>query len=159
VNPIEVRRAGVEDVEAICSIQAECQLSPWPRLAYEAEVDRKDAIILIAATNLGVAAGFITGRIIPDATAPAHAEIYNLGVLEAFRLRGVGSGLLREFIDICETSSVSQIFLEVRQSNRQAIGFYRAHNFLKIGQRKNFYADPIEDAEIMTLTTVPGDRA
>jgi ribosomal-protein-alanine N-acetyltransferase len=40
--------------------------------------------------------------------------------------------------------------LEVRASNQSAIGLYLKHGFEEVGRRKNFYADPQEDAIIMT---------
>lgn len=153
MNVIEVRKARFEDVSSICLIQSECKLSPWPRSAYEAEVTRKDAIILMASNEGGDAVGFITGRLIPgDTGSSPQAEIYNLGVYEAFRLHGIGSALLKRFLDACAGFGVGRIFLEVRESNLSAIRFYGAHGFRKAGERKNFYTDPVENAEIMART-------
>lgn len=151
VESTEVRKASPEDVISICAIQTECDLSPWPREAYELEVKRDDAITLIAShTTDGAPEGFITGRVIPGgADSSVHAEIYNIGVYRATQSRGVGSALLKEFIGICSDFGVSRIFLEVRQSNLRAIGFYQSHGFVKVGERKDFYADPVENAEIM----------
>jgi ribosomal-protein-alanine N-acetyltransferase len=127
-------------------------LSPWPQSAYEAEVSREDSIILLASTSIGVTVGFILGRILPgDGGSPTHAEIYNVGVLEDFRKLGVGTSLLANFLEISRAFGVSQVFLEVRQSNAPAIGFYSAHGFEKTGERKNFYSDPVENADTMTL--------
>ena len=152
MNSIEIRNARIEDVESIFSIQTECGLSPWPRSAYEAEVNREDSIILVAAGTNSDTAGFITGRVIPAGSGPSsHAEIYNLGVRERLRRQGTGSALLDRFVNICMRFGVGEVFLEVRKSNLAAIGFYGVHGFVKTGERKNFYADPVESAEIMTM--------
>jgi ribosomal-protein-alanine acetyltransferase len=153
VNSIDVKKAGVEDAGAIFSIQEECELSPWPRAAYEAEVTRSDAIVLVASTETGRAIGFITGRVIPAGSGSvSHAEIYNLGVLSEYRSQGIGTALVVRFVDICRRFSVAQVFLEVRHSNQAAIGFYAAHGFRTTGIRRNFYTNPIEDAAIMALS-------
>ena len=42
------------------------------------------------------------------------------------------------------------ISLEVRPSNRPAVGLYTKLGFLEEGRRRNFYNDPTEDALILT---------
>jgi len=44
---------------------------------------------------------------------------------------------------------VSYIFLEVRPSNKTAVALYKKLGFQKLGLRKNYYHNPIEDAIIM----------
>ena len=43
------------------------------------------------------------------------------------------------------------IFLEVRESNKVAINFYKKNNFKEISIRKNYYSEPTENAIIMKL--------
>ena len=43
------------------------------------------------------------------------------------------------------------VTLEVRKSNENAIALYEKCGFKKIGERKNFYSKPTEDALIYTL--------
>lgn len=160
MNSIEIRRAQTQDVASIYSIQTECGLSPWPRSAYESEVTRDDSVILVASTELDAAIGFILGRVLPGGNgSPTVAEIYNLGVREDFRRSGVGASLLEAFLDISRAFGVSQIFLEVRQSNIRAIRFYGSHGFKKTGERRNFYADPVENGDSMTLVLKAPDRS
>ena len=40
--------------------------------------------------------------------------------------------------------------LEVRASNAPAIALYRKHGFQAVGQRRNYYQKPDEDALLMT---------
>ena len=40
--------------------------------------------------------------------------------------------------------------LEVRASNAPAIALYRKHGFQTVGQRRNYYQKPDEDALLMT---------
>jgi ribosomal-protein-alanine N-acetyltransferase len=41
------------------------------------------------------------------------------------------------------------VVLEVRKSNSGAIQFYDEFHFHVIGERKNYYSNPIEDAFVM----------
>lgn len=113
---------------------------------------RPDSIILTARSGSGETLGFIAGRVIPSTGGSgSDAEIYNIGVGPAFQNRGIGSMLLRRFIETTRARGVDRIWLDVRMGNRVAIEFYLNHGFLGTGRRKAFYSDPLEDAIIMCL--------
>jgi ribosomal protein S18 acetylase RimI-like enzyme len=42
------------------------------------------------------------------------------------------------------------ILLEVRPSNVAGRGFYAASGFVETGRRRAYYADPVEDAVLMS---------
>jgi ribosomal protein S18 acetylase RimI-like enzyme len=46
---------------------------------------------------------------------------------------------------------IISIYLEARKSNEAAIALYKKHGFDQVGQRKNYYADPAEDAILMAV--------
>jgi [ribosomal protein S18]-alanine N-acetyltransferase len=150
---ITIEVARIEDIPLLKAVEVECKLSAWSRTAYEAELKRPDAIILTAVTDSNIV-GFIAGRrpLIMD----ADAEINNVGVLREFRGKGVGSRLIQEFTRICVARRAAMIWLEVRPSNHAAIALYRRHGFVPRGIRRNFYQDPIEDAQLMSLSLIPG---
>ncbi|MFU2181246.1 ribosomal protein S18-alanine N-acetyltransferase [Streptococcus pluranimalium] len=71
-------------------------------------------------------------------------EITNIAVLKAYQGQGLAKQLLLQL------ASVSQpIFLEVRASNIRARQLYQSFGFEAVGQRKNYYHHPVEDAIIM----------
>lgn len=120
---------------------------------------RPDSIILSARSGSGGTLGFIAGRVIPASRGTgSDAEIYNIGVGPAFQNRGVGSMLLRHFIEKSKERGADRIWLDVRVGNSGAIEFYRNHGFLGTGRRKAFYTDPVEDAEIMCLRLRDADN-
>jgi len=41
------------------------------------------------------------------------------------------------------------VLLEVRKSNASAIRFYEGFGFKVLGERKDYYSNPIEDAFVM----------
>ena len=60
---------------------------------------------------------------------------------------GTGSLLLAHLINKAERKGACKVFLEVRDSNRQARRIYERFGFKVIGKRKKYYLD--EDALVM----------
>lgn len=71
-------------------------------------------------------------------------EILKIGTNPNFRKKGIGTKIIDEIVKLNK-----EIFLEVRETNLNAISFYKKNNFKEIGRRKNYYADTKEDALIM----------
>jgi ribosomal-protein-alanine N-acetyltransferase len=69
-------------------------------------------------------------------------------VRERFRRKGIARALLQHMLD--ELSSAYSAALEVRRSNASAIALYESFGFKCVGQRKNFYSLPTEDALLYT---------
>jgi [ribosomal protein S18]-alanine N-acetyltransferase len=154
-----------EDINSVKRIEAECGLEFWSEESYLDEIKRIDSICLSAVTEQQQLAGFITARLImknlltdpkiSDKMSEPEAEIYNFGTDENFRHMNPGALLFRKLLEIFHTERVFRIYLEVRESNRRAIGFYRKFGFRIVGRRKNFYRNPFEDASVMSLQLLP----
>ena len=71
-------------------------------------------------------------------------EILAIATVEEYRNKGIAQELL-------EKIKTKDIFLEVRESNKKAINFYKKNNFKQISIRKGYYSDPTEDAIIMKM--------
>ena len=71
-------------------------------------------------------------------------EILALATVEEYRNKGIAQELLNKI-------KTKDIFLEVRESNKKAINFYKKNNFKQISIRKGYYSDPTEDAIIMKM--------
>ena len=71
-------------------------------------------------------------------------EILAIAAVEEYRHKGIA----QELLDKIKTKD---IFLEVRESNKVAINFYKKNNFKEISIRKNYYSEPTENAIIMKL--------
>ena len=50
--------------------------------------------------------------------------------------QGIGNELLKKVESIANKFGIKEIFLEVRESNKEAISFYKTNEFLEIGLRK-----------------------
>jgi [ribosomal protein S18]-alanine N-acetyltransferase len=145
-----ITAAKPDDLESILKLQAACGLSAWTADAYLAEFSRRDAIVLVSRPREGNANGFITGRIVAGLEgAEAEAEIYNIGVDPDAQNSGIGRRLLEHFVKKAELLGVAAIWLDVRESNFGAIGFYKRHGFQESGRRRKFYTSPSEDSLTM----------
>ena len=71
-------------------------------------------------------------------------EILAITTVEEYRNKAIA----QELLDKIKTKD---IFLEVRESNKKAINFYKKNNFKQISIRKGYYSDPTEDAIIMKM--------
>jgi ribosomal-protein-alanine N-acetyltransferase len=82
----------------------------------------------------------------------AEWELENIVVAQSAQRNGVGSRLLRQFIRHAQAEDARSIFLEVRESNQNARGFYRKAGFEECGIRKGYYTRPLESAILYRLS-------
>lgn len=67
-----------------------------------------------------------------------EGELYRIAVLPEYRGQGVGKILMKKFLRSLPKDT-QKVFLEVRESNKSAIGLYEKFGFTKISTRKNYY--------------------
>ncbi len=105
---------------------------------------------LIYAANLGPWQGLALGRM-----SASTAELFYIHVSPPARGQGLGRLLLQSFIEHASTEfAADEIFLEVRPSNRDAIGLYSKLGFVEQTRRKRYYNDG-EDALVFTKDLRP----
>ena len=78
--------------------------------------------------------GFLLLRVIED-----EAEILSLGVKKRVRRNGIGKYLIEQAKRFSAIHQLESIVLEVAETNRDAVGFYKKQGFLKIGIRNDYY--------------------
>ena len=83
--------------------------------------------------------------------AAGEAHILNLCIDPEFRALGYGEKLLDELLHRARSTSVREIFLEVRPSNDTALNLYRKKGFHQIAARPAYYQanDGREDAAVL----------
>jgi [ribosomal protein S18]-alanine N-acetyltransferase len=138
------------DIEFVKNLEIECNLSNWSETDYLDEIDRGDSFtLIISAKNQKI--GFLIARML-DSGVEREVEIYNLAILPSLQNQGFGQVLITHLINQCSKNNVTKIWLEVRNSNTKAIKFYQKNTFVEVGNRKNFYTNPPEDAILMCRT-------
>jgi len=105
---------------------------------------------LLVASVDHTSAGFVTAieLLHPDKERP-EMFIYELGVDERFRRRGVATALLERLFELTRDDERRGYTLEVRVSNDSAIKLYERLGFEARGIRRGYYTDNREDALIM----------
>jgi ribosomal-protein-alanine N-acetyltransferase len=139
------------DVERVIEIAQSLKDAPhWPPAVYLAALDPESEprrIALVAAdAETGATAGFLVASLLPP-----QAELETIAVAPGGQRRGLGRRLLVAMVEELRTEQVTEILLEVRASNDAAFRFYLALGFTETGRRRGYYADPVEDAVLMSL--------
>ena len=83
--------------------------------------------------------------------AGSDAELMDIAVHPDFRCKGIGGALIDKAVRLCGDEGVQRLMLEVRKSNTDAINLYRKKGFEKVGERKDYYKNPTENAELYDL--------
>ena len=83
--------------------------------------------------------------------AAGEAHILNLCIEPALRSHGYGERLLDDMLFRARTSSVREIFLEVRPSNANALALYKKKGFYQVANRPADYQahEGREDAAVL----------
>ena len=79
-----------------------------------------------------------------------EGDIGNVAVAPEHRRQGIADALLDALCARAAALNLAFLTLEVRASNAPAIALYRKHGFQTVGQRRNYYQKPDEDALLMT---------
>ena len=80
---------------------------------------------------------------------PPQAELEAIAVNGERQRQGIAGNLLSDLLTELKRIHITEVILEVRESNRIAQAFYRASGFVETGLRRGYYADPQEDALLM----------
>ena len=140
-----IRNALEKDAAEIAEIEKDCFSSPWSEGSVLSEIQSRESVFLVAKKQKNIV-GYISAKII-------SGEIYinNLAVKKECRNKGIATALLDTMISYAENEDCSFITLEVRVSNSAARGLYENFGFRFLGERKDFYSLPTENAAIYTL--------
>ena len=127
------------DIPQIAELERICFSDPW------SEQTLRDSLVnplyrFVAVKDgarvLGYAGMFLT---IPE------AQIANIAVTPDARRQGLGRLLVRGLVREAEEAGAQVVFLEVREHNAGAIALYEQEGFIRVGMRKNYYDNPVEN--------------
>lgn len=119
--------------------------TPWSKKEFEELTINPNARAFTAVAD-GKVCGFAVIY-----TSGDEAELMDIAVHPDFRRMGIGEALMDTVISVCENEGIGRMMLEVRKSNINAINLYVKKGFEKVGERKNYYSDPMENAELYDL--------
>jgi len=148
-----IRRIEASHIADLIRIGEETNLSRWSAQSYLEEIRNPDYLMLRLEDDVNSTIGFVVGRFVlgGQIAAVTDAEIYNIAVSPQEQRKGLGQMLFDAFQRECQIREVTTIWLEVRESNLRAIGFYEKNGFERVQTRPSFYDNPREHALLMRL--------
>lgn len=151
-----IGQMGEHDLLEVVEIEEACGLSLWGWDAYRAELEKPEAIMLVArgrmpeVLNGREVAGYVAARLGAD-----ELHVNNIGVRFEARRLGLGGVLLGLALDLAARGGARSAVLEVRAGNLPAQALYRRLGFAVVGERRRYYREPVEDALVMTRRLGP----
>ena len=143
MQKVDILKAGINDISEIVKIEEKYIPDGWSEKAFSHWLENKNTIIFKAVIQNKII-GFINGSFVLD-----EGELLNIAVEEQYRILKTGSLLFEYLENYFKEMNVSKIFLEVREKNTSAIGFYLKHGFEKNGLIKNYYNNPKDNGILM----------
>ena len=113
------------------------EVSPWTT-DQVAEVLRSNVNSCALAEDESQLVGFLVWQ-----ETDFEAEVLQIAVLPNYQGQKIATALF-DFLP-----ADKEIYLEVRESNRPALLFYKKEKFEEIARRKAYYHAPVEDAIVM----------
>lgn len=139
-----IERAKLEDLDKIFEIS--CQFFDWKKSQLEESLENKNTIFLLKKQEKQVF-GFLIAQNLVDSF-----NILLIATKKDNQKMGVGTQLLKKLEEIAKNQKIEKIWLEVKNTNSNAIKFYEKQNFKLIATRKKYYKTG-EDALIYEKST------
>ena len=143
-NTVVIREMQESDIKEIADLEKECFSEPWSEASLRDELTNETARFYVLRDDEKLL-GYIGSNNICN-----EVYITNVAVNKECRGKGYGKILVNHLIKQSEVEKAFFITLEVRKSNENAIALYEKCGFKLIGERKNFYSKPTENALIYT---------
>ena len=139
-SDISIVRLQPEHAEALHELETLCFSAPWSAEDIAALASDGRAVCFVALCD-DRPVGYISMYAVLD-----EGMINNIAVSPEYRRRKTATKLLHSLTGYCEEHGVRELTLEVRRSNAAAVSLYEKEGFLPVGERKNYYVSPREDA-------------
>jgi len=144
-NNLQLIIAKQKHIKDIVAIEKKSSPHPWTTEFFISELSTRNSFFLVCVDkNDKLPVGYLIFRDQID-----FFEINNIVVIEEFRKKGIGRGMMDYLFEFSKDKGINEIFLEVRESNTGAINFYNRLGFQVISRRESYYKNPTEDALIL----------
>lgn len=140
---IDIRLMTKTDLEQVAGIEREIFSMPWSEKAFADSLQSENTLYTVAEID-GNVAGYCGMYI-----AFEEGNISNVAVAPEYRRQKIAANMLKNILKLAKEKGVTDVVLEVRETNTGAIRLYEQIGFEEAGVRKNFYDKPKENALIM----------
>ena len=148
-----IRRMEERDLPHVAAIDKSLFGDPWSEEAFRASLKQPEAHFLAAEDEQAGVVGYCGSYRALD-----EAEIVNVAVSSDYQNHGTGRLLVGQLMKEETAAGVQNFILEVRLGNLAAQHVYEMLGFRRIGIRKHFYDNPVEDAVIMQKVNITDDE-
>jgi [ribosomal protein S18]-alanine N-acetyltransferase len=153
---VKIRTATAKDIPSIINLERAC-----PTAAHWSETQYGQLFVGSGAERVVFVAARGVSQSSAETEAPAEAaleaflvaqhvapdwELENIVVAPNSRRKGLGKRLLDALLDHARETNSDAVFLEARASNAAACALYEKAGFRRVGSRKSYYSNPLEDA-------------
>ncbi len=138
-----------KDLEAVWAIERASFSHPWTLAMFQEELAKVPSTLYVLKEMPG-------NRVLGYScfwSLSGELQLANIAVHPDLRGQGLGGKLLNHLLREAESREVEKIFLEVRPSNRAAIGLYERLGFKVLYRRPRYYTPEGEDALVMVWET------
>lgn len=143
-----------DDIESVVKIEEEAYgQHHWSKSSFYDEMQNNLAKYYCARNLEGKIVGYAGTWHILD-----EGHITTIAVKNDCRRQYIGERLILKILEDCYAGGIKYLTLEVRVSNKAAIGLYTKYGFQSLGTRKGYYQDNNEDALIMWTENIFYDK-
>jgi len=141
-----------EDLDQVLEIEQSSFSAPWSRKLFQETLSFPASLNFVLRKRVdNRVVGYANFYLIAN-----EVQILNVAVAPESRKRGYAATLLTHAIAFLAQRGADEYFLEVRESNDEAMRLYQRLGFKKIGIRKRYYSETNEDAIVMRLKVDSG---
>lgn len=142
-----IRPLTVADLEAVMKIETRAYDYPWTQGIF------RDCLRVGYCCWCYEVDGDIQGYGVMSVAA-GESHILNVTVRPESQGQGIGSKLMKHFLQLARRHDADIVMLEVRPTNKAAISLYEKLGFNEIGVRRNYYPadEGREDALLLALS-------
>lgn len=123
------------DFDTLFEIEQAAHLVPWSMGTLKNNTGERYLNLKLAIEQRTV--GFAICQTVLD-----EATLFNLAIHPDFQGKKLGQSLLEELMLQLQKKGIMTLWLEVRESNQNAIKLYEKLNFNEVDIRKNYYPTP-----------------
>ncbi len=127
------REASIEDIPQIIEIMNRGYHQNWDSNYYKNLISDGNSFAYVLSINEGIV-GFITGKKSGDI-----CDIYMIIIDIKYRKQGFANLLLSKTITALSDLKITEFFLEVAETNNQAINLYQKNGFIAVNRRIGYY--------------------
>lgn len=137
-HDVRIDRGSAEDLDSVMTVMdcafGRCFGEAWTRSQLAGILPMAGVSLVLAHDpRTGDVHGFSLSRNVAD-----ESELLLIAVLPDHHRRGLGRGLLDDFLTRARNDGATRVHLEVRDGN-PAVAMYRTAGFYPVGRRKNYY--------------------